>query len=91
MTYQNDLTSHEGIAKRLARVAGHAQSLKRFWAEGRDGEDMLTQIAAVRAALDQTGKAILQHHIELCVAKAVEQGNADEAIQELKAALNRFV
>ena len=91
MIHQNDPTSYEGIAKRLARVAGHAQSLKRFWEEGRDGEDMLIQIAAVRAALDQIGKVILQHHIEHCVAKAVEQGHADEAIQELKAALNRFV
>ncbi len=54
---QND-PSRQDIAKRLARVAGHANSLKRLWEEGRDCDDMLTQIAAVRAGLDQVGKAI---------------------------------
>ena len=91
MTHRTDPTTREEIAKRLARVAGHAQSLKRFWDEERDCDDMLTQIAAVRAALNQVGKAILEHHIEHCVTDAVEHGQADEAIQELKAALDRFV
>ena len=83
--------SREEIAKRLARVAGHATSLKRLWEEGRDCDDMLTQIAAVRAALDQVGKAILEQHIEYCVQKAVRHGEADEAIRDLKAALDQFV
>lgn len=82
---------HEDIAKRLARVVGHANSLKRLWAEGRDCDEMLTQIAAVRAGLDQVGKAILEQHIDHCVNKAVTQGDAQEAIHELKGALDRFV
>ena len=52
---------------------------------------MLTQIAAVRAGLDQVGKTILEHHIEHCVEKAVKHGEAEEAIRDLKAALDRFV
>ena len=46
-------TAREEITKRLARIAGHAQSLKRMWEEGRQIDDMLTQVAAVRAALDR--------------------------------------
>jgi CsoR family transcriptional regulator, copper-sensing transcriptional repressor len=87
---QNDPT-HDDVAKRLARVAGHANSLKRLWEEGRDCDDMLTQIAAVRAALDQVGKAILEQHIEHCINKAVKHGEPDEAIRDLKEALDRFV
>jgi CsoR family transcriptional regulator, copper-sensing transcriptional repressor len=87
---QNDPT-RDDIAKRLARVAGHANSLKRLWEEGRECDDMLTQIAAVRAALDQVGKAILEQHIEHCVNKAVKHGEPDEAIRDLKEALDRFV
>jgi CsoR family transcriptional regulator, copper-sensing transcriptional repressor len=83
--------SREDIAKRLARVAGHANSHKRLWEEGSDCDDMLTQIAAVRAALDQVGKTILEQHIEHCLAKAVKQGEPDEAIRDLKDALDRFV
>ncbi len=82
---------HADIAKRLARVAGHANSLKRLWDEGRDCDDMLTQIAAVRAGLDQVGKAILEQYIDTCVNKAVARGDPEEAIRELKGALDRFV
>lgn len=83
--------THEEIAQRLARIAGHAASLKRLWAEGRECDDMLTQIAAVRAALDQAGRAILEHHIEHRITEAVEQGSPDEAIRDLKDALDRFI
>jgi DNA-binding FrmR family transcriptional regulator len=52
---------------------------------------MLTQIATVRAAPDQVGKAILEHSIEHCVEKVVKHGKPDEAIRDLKEALGRFV
>ncbi len=91
MTHSPDPTSREDIAKRLARVAGHATSLKRLWDEGRDVDDMLTQISAVRAGLDQVGKAILEYALEQSMAKAIEQRSSDEAIRELKNALDRFI
>jgi len=37
------------------------------------------------------GKVIFEHHIEHWVLKAVEHGSADEAIRDLKDALDRFV
>jgi hypothetical protein len=55
------------------------------------GNDILTQIAAVRAGLDQVGKAILEHRIEHSITQAVEYGRAQEAIRDLKDALDRFV
>ena len=91
MTHRTDPTTREEIAKRLARVAGHATSLKRLWDEEREIDDMLTQIAAVRAGLDQAGKAMLEYYIEQRVAQSVERGDADEAIRALKDALDRFV
>lgn len=90
MSHRTEPT-HEEIAKRLARVAGHATSLKRLWEEQTECDDMLTQIAAVRAALDQVGRLILEHHIEHCVADAVERGAAEDAIHDLKKALERFI
>ena len=81
----------EDIAKRLAKIAGHAESLKRFWDDGRECDEMLTQVSAVRAALDQVGKVILEHHIEHCVADAIERGQAASAIRDLKKSLNRLI
>lgn len=83
--------THEEIAKRLARVAGHANSLSRLWAEHRESDDILTQIAAVRAALDQAGKLILQAHIVSVVQEAIDQGNADKVTSQLADSLDRFV
>lgn len=79
------------IAKRLARLAGHAASLKRMWDEDDHCVEILTQISAVRAALDQVGKVILEHHIDNCVREAVEKGRAEDVIKDLKQALDRFV
>ena len=87
----DEQTAREELARRLARIAGHAQSLKRLWEEGRPIDDMLTQVAAVRAALDQAGRAMLELHIEESVAKAVKRGESTDAIRELKEALDRFI
>lgn len=87
----NESIAREEIAKRLARIAGHANSLKRMWEEGRQIDDMLTQVAAVRAALDQVGRAMLELHIDESVAKAVQHGESADAIRELKEALDRFI
>ena len=83
--------AREEITKRLARITGHATSLKRMWEEGRQIDDMLTQVAAVRAALDQVGRAMLELHIEESVTKAVKHGETTDAIRDLKEALDRFI
>ena len=90
MTHRTGPT-YDGIAQRLARIAGHAVSLKRLWEEGRDGDEILTQIAAVRAALDQAGRAILEHQIEHAATEAVEHGDPERAIKDLRQALDRFI
>ena len=90
MSHRN-AAAREEVAKRLARIAGHAASLKRLWDEGRDCDDMLTQVSAVRAALDQVGKVILEQHIDHCVNEALERGRPDEAVRDLKQALDRLI
>ena len=79
----------EDVAKRLARIAGHATSLKRLWDEGRECDEMLTQISAVRAALDQVSRVILEHHLEHCIREAIENGQTDSVVRDLKKALGR--
>jgi DNA-binding FrmR family transcriptional regulator len=81
----------DDVAKRLARIAGHAASLKKMWEDGRECDEILTQISAVRAALDQVGRVILENHIEECVAKAIERGNAEDAVRDLKESVDRLI
>ncbi len=83
--------AREDVAKRLARIAGHAASLKRFWDEDRECVEMLTQISAVRAALDQVGKTILEQHIDHAMRDTLARGDAEDAARDLKKAIDRLL
>jgi CsoR family transcriptional regulator, copper-sensing transcriptional repressor len=49
------------------------------------------QVAAVRGALDRVSRIILDEHLTECVARAAKEGNIEMEIEELKAALDRFL
>ena len=78
------------VVNRLAKAAGHLQSVKKMVENGRDCTEVLIQLSAVIAALNNTGKIILEDHIDHCVIDAVKSGDKD-AIENLKIAIQRFV
>ena len=80
----------KAVINRLSRAIGHLQSVKRMVEEGRDCSEVLVQIAAVRSAIDNTGKVILEDHIKHCLVDAIESGDM-EAIEELNKAIDRFI
>ena len=78
------------VVNRLARAIGHLERVKAMVEEGRDCSEVLIQLAAVRSALNNTGKVILKDHLEHCIVEAVE--NHDHAtIDELNRAIEQFV
>lgn len=78
------------VLNRLSRAIGHLESIKRMVEQGRDCSEVLIQLSAVRSAINNTGKVILQDHIEHCIVEAVEHGDM-EAIKELEKAIDRFM
>ena len=78
------------VSNRLARAIGHLQRVKRRVDEDYDCSEVLIQLAAVRAALESTGKVILQDHIQHCIVDAVEEGD-EQAIADLCAAIDKFI
>lgn len=58
---------------------------------GRDCSEVLIQVAAARAALDRAGRLILEDHMDHCIAEAVEEGRGEEALDDLKEALKRYI
>ena len=78
------------VSNRLARAIGHLQRVKRMVDEDYDCSEVLIQLAAVRAALESTGKVILQDHIQHCIVDAVEKGD-EQAIADLCAAIDKFI
>ncbi len=82
--------NQKAVINRLARAIGHLEKVKRMVEDGQDCADVLVQLAAVRSALDNTGKVILQDHIRHCMVDAVAAGDTD-AIEDLCEAINKFM
>ena len=83
-------THTKAVLNRLSRAIGHLESIRRMVEEGRDCSEVLIQLSAVKAAINNTGKVILQDHIEHCIVDAVESGD-HEALEELNKAIDRFM
>jgi len=83
-------TQTKAVQNRLARAAGHLEKVRRMVDEGEDCAAVLMQLAAVKAALNNTAKIILQDHIEHCVVDAAESGDMD-VITDLNKAIQRFM
>ena len=76
--------------ERLSRAIGHLESIRRMVEEGRDCSEVLIQLSAVKSAINNTGKVILQDHIQHCIVDAVQDGDM-EALEELNKAIDRFM
>src|SRR6059058_2108702 len=64
--------------KRLRRIEGQVRGLARMVEDDRYCIDIVTQIAAVRAALRRAEEEILRDHITHCVEHAIVSGDAAE-------------
>ena len=78
------------LAKRLSRIEGQVRGVARMVEEERYCIDVLTQIGAIQAALDKVALALIDDHTRHCVVEA-EGGERAEKVDELMAALGRFV
>ena len=82
--------NQKAVVNRLARAIGHLEKVKRMVEEGHDCTEVLVQLAAVRSALDNTGKVILKDHMRHCMVDAVTAGDTD-SIDDLCSAIDKFM
>ena len=80
----------KAVLNRLSRAIGHLESIKRMVEDGRDCSEVLIQLSAVKSAINNTGKVILEDHIKHCLVDAIESVDM-EAIEELNKAIDRFI
>lgn len=87
------------MKSRLARIGGQVAGLQKMVDENRNCIDILTQLAAVRSALDATGVELLSDHLTHCLSRHTSEPphpeskdkSADELIAEVKQTLGRFL
>ena len=80
----------DDLTKRLRRIAGQVSGVERMVDEERYCIDILTQISAVRSALDQVAIAVLDDHARHCVVAAAE-GKREERTTEMMDAVARLL
>ncbi|RJQ54934.1 MAG: transcriptional regulator [Actinobacteria bacterium] len=78
-------------ALRLRRIAGQVSGIQRMIDEDKYCVDVLTQIAAARAAMDKVGLIVLKSHLESCVAEAVRDNRTSEAVEEVHKVLQKLL
>ena len=53
--------------------------------------DILTQISAIRSAINKVGSIILENHMKGCVLQSIKEGDSEEMINELMKTIDKFV
>ena len=66
----------EMLLKRLRRIEGQVRGIERMIVDGRDCESLVTQLAAVRSAIESAGALVLNNYMKLCFHKSAETESA---------------
>lgn len=80
----------KAVINRISRVTGHMESVKKMVEEGRDCSDVLIQLSAIRSAINNIGRIILQDHINHCVVDAAKTGD-EKVLEDLNDAIAKFL
>jgi DNA-binding FrmR family transcriptional regulator len=78
------------LLKRLNRISGQVRGVSSMIEQDRYCVDVLTQIAAIRSALDAVAMQLLEDHAHGCVHAAIEAGRGDHAVNELLTVVKRL-
>jgi len=78
------------LQDRLRRIEGQIRGIQRMVDQDQYCIDILTQLNSVTAAVKAVGMGLLDEHVRHCVKDSIDEGNSDEKVEELLAAVARF-
>ena len=81
---------YKDLLNRLKRIEGQVRGVERMVEEDAYCTDILTQVAAINAALNSFNKVLLGNHIRTCVAQNIREGN-DEVVDELVGVMQKLM
>jgi DNA-binding FrmR family transcriptional regulator len=71
------------IERRLKNARGHLDGVLGMIEDDASCIDLLTQVSAIRSALNRVSHLIVQHHLDRCFMELVRSGDEKTAIAEL--------
>lgn len=81
----------QSVEARLARIEGQIRGIRGMAAEGRECVDVVTQIAAVRAALKKVADMMVADHVERWLTEtAPNDGNHGRNVEELLRVFSQY-
>lgn len=78
--------SQKALADRLSRAEGHLRSIRQMVLDHRCADDILIQVAAVKAALNHFASTLVETEMKACVDSCMG-GEADERLSRATKAL----
>lgn len=78
------------LQNRLKRVEGQVRGIQKMLAEDAYCTDVLTQVAAVQAALNAFNRELLENHIRTCVVKEIRDGD-EEVVTDLVKTIQKLM
>ena len=89
-TKERSEEEYKRLVNRLSRIEGQIRGIRGMLDKSAYCPDILTQVAAVNAALNAFGRELLSSHIRTCVVEDVRAGKED-AVDELLSTLQKFM
>ncbi|MCX8130389.1 MAG: metal-sensitive transcriptional regulator [Clostridia bacterium] len=81
----------QDILKRLRRIEGQVKGIQKMVEEDKYCVDILTQVAAVRAAINKVGGLVLEKHTKTCMKDALESRDQEKIIEEFVDTVQKFL
>lgn len=78
------------LLRRLSRIEGQVRGIARMIETDRYCVDVLTQVSAIKSALDAVAMQLLEDHTKGCVQTAIKSGEGEAAIAELMDVIGKF-
>jgi DNA-binding FrmR family transcriptional regulator len=88
---KDQLVSKEEVLKRLRRIEGQIKGIQKMIEEEKQCVDVLTQVAAARAAINKVGSLVLQRYARTCLENAIEKDSEEVALDELLDTIQKFL
>ena len=80
----------EQVTRSLKIARGQLDGILRMVEEDRYCVDISNQIMAARSVLNKANRLVLRAHMDSCVRQAVQQGDAEQKLEELASVLDKL-
>jgi len=81
---------NKDLASRLNRIEGQVKGIKSMIERDEYCDDILTQISAVKSAMNAVAKILVENHMRVCVMEKLQEGD-EEIIEEFVKTVGRII